>query len=201
MTIGVIGAGNIGQAIATRLAAAGIDAVISNNRGPESLAAVAEKLGPGISAGTIQQAARADIVFVSVTWEHMPRALSGLPSWGGRIVIDAMNFIIPPGLTVAELGGRASSEVVAGLVPGARLVKAFNTLTPAVLASDPRQGNGRRVIFMSGDDFEAKLKVSQLIERMGFAPIDLGGLATGGRLQQFPGGPLPSLNLIKLPMA
>ena len=73
-----------------------------------------------------------------------------------------------------------------------------NTLPAALLASDPQQGAGRRVLFMSGDDAAAKSDVSAILERVGFAIIDLGTLASGARLQQFPGGPLPTLNLIKL---
>ena len=79
------------------------------------------------------------------------------------------------------------------------MVKAFNTLTPAVLGADPREAGGLRVIFLAGDDMLAKSEVERLIDRMGFFPIDLGGLTACGRLQQFPGGPLPTLNLIKLP--
>lgn len=100
---------------------------------------------------------------------------------------------------MAELDGRGSSEVVADLVPGARLVKAFNTLTPAVLARDAREAGGRRVVFYSGDEAGAQAAEGELIGRMGFFPVDLGGLATGWRLQQFPGGPLPALNPIRLP--
>jgi hypothetical protein len=99
---------------------------------------------------------------------------------------------------VADLGGRSSSEVVAAQAPGARVVKAFNTLPPPVLRADPHEAGGRRAIVMSGDDSAAKETVASLIDRMGFASIDLGTLAVGGRLQQFPGGPFPTLNLIRL---
>jgi predicted dinucleotide-binding enzyme len=67
-----------------------------------------------------------------------------------------------------------------------------------VLASDPKQAGGKRIVFLSGDDAVAKSMVEQLIDRLGFASIDLGTLAVGGKLQQFPGGPLPAVNLIKL---
>jgi predicted dinucleotide-binding enzyme len=88
---------------------------------------------------------------------------------------------------------------VASLASGARVVKVANTLLRAVLAANPNQAGGHRVLFMSGDDAAAKADVSGILEKVGFATIDLGGLASGGRLQQFPGGPLPILNLIKLP--
>ncbi|MCY1528927.1 hypothetical protein D9M68_640500 [compost metagenome] len=87
--------------------------------------------------------------------------------------------------------------MVAEHVPGARLVKAFNHLQPALLAGDPQDEGGRRVLFLSGDDAPAKAEVAGLIERLGFFPIDLGSLDEGGRLAQFPGGPLPALNLVK----
>jgi predicted dinucleotide-binding enzyme len=78
------------------------------------------------------------------------------------------------------------------------VVKVANTLPRALLAADPKQTGGRRVLFMSGDDAAAKADVSAVLDKVGFATIDLGGLATGGRLQEFPGGPLPNQNLIKL---
>jgi predicted dinucleotide-binding enzyme len=117
----------------------------------------------------------------------------------GRIVVDVCNpYIEKDGqLLVADLGERASSDVVASLVPGAKLVKAFNTLLAAVLSADPKQAGGRRVIFVSGDDDGAKAELKAIIEAVGWAPIDLGGLATGGRLQQGR-GLLSGANLIRL---
>lgn len=67
-----------------------------------------------------------------------------------------------------------------------------------MLEADPHEAGGRRVLFMSGDDAAAKADVSGIFNKVGFATIDLGGLASGGKLQQFPGGPLSTLNLIKL---
>ena len=128
----------------------------------------------------------------------VPAALSDLPAWNGRILIDATNPVVQPGYRLAELDGLTSSEIVASLAPGARVVKAANTLPVAVLSADPRQAGGRRVLFLSGNDGPAKADVSSVFEKVGFATIDLGALATGGRLQQFPGGVLPTLNLIKL---
>src|SRR5437867_10431450 len=196
--IGIIGAGAIGQAMAQRIVHAGLRVTLSNSRGPASLAGLVEQLGPNAHAGSVRDAAAADIVFLSVPWQQLQSALADVPSWDDRIVIDATNPVIQPGFRLAELGGRNSSEVVTGLLPGARIVKAFNTLLAAVLASDPHQAGGKRVVFLSGDDAAAKSSVGQLIERLGFAGIDLGSLAMGGKLQQFPGGPLPALNLIRL---
>jgi len=135
---------------------------------------------------------------VSVPWASSGAALAGLPAWRQRILVDAMNPIVPPGFTVADLGGRSSSEIVAELAPGARVVKAFNTLSPPILQSDPREAGGRRVIVLSGDDAESKRTVAAMIGRLGFAAIDVGSLADGARLQQFPGGLFPTLNLVQL---
>jgi len=198
MTIGIIGGGAIGQAFGRQVLKAGYQVIISNSRGPESLASLVRELGAGVRAGTAKEAAAAEIVFLAVPWMHVRDALAGLPPWGGRIVVDATNPVIMPGFTMADLGGRTSSEVISDLVPGARLVKACNTLLAEVLAADPHVAGGRRVIFMSGDDAKAKAVVSGILDKTGFAPIDLGDLVVGGRMQQFPGGPLPTLNLIQL---
>jgi 8-hydroxy-5-deazaflavin:NADPH oxidoreductase len=196
--IGIIGSGAIGTAFARTLARAGIEAIISNSRGPDSLRELARDLGPTIKAGTREEAASADIVLVAVNWTKLPAALAGLPQWGGRIVIDANNPIEAPLFKPVDLNGRASSEVVADFVPGARVVKAFNHLRAEVLAGDPKSNGGRRVLFFSGNDAAAKADVAALIEQIGFVGIDLGSLAVGGKLAQFPGGPLPNQNLIKI---
>jgi predicted dinucleotide-binding enzyme len=198
MSIGIIGAGNIGLAVAKTLSRAGIAATIANSRGPESLKESVAALGPIIKPGTREQAAGADIVLIAVNWSTLPAAVAGLPAWGGRIVIDANNPIEAPLFKPAELHGRISSEVVADLVTGARVVKAFNHLRAEILASDPRADGGRRVLFYSGDDSAAKAEVGALIDRLGFAGIDLGPLAVGGKVAQFPGGPLPNQNLVRI---
>ncbi len=197
MSIGIIGAGNIGSAFARALARNGIAATIANSRGPETLAELTAELAPHITAGTIEEAAKADIVLIAVPWSKLPAALSGLPDWAGRIVIDANNPIEGPLFKPAELGGRLSSEIVAGLVPGARLVKALNHLLANLVSADPKAEGGNRVLFYSGDDAQAKAEVGALITRLGFTGIDLGTLKVGGSLTQFPGGPLPALNLVK----
>ena len=190
-TVGIIGAGHIGQALARTARRAGREVVIANSRGPESLAPVVAALGAGVSAGTVVQAAAAGIVAIAVPWTNVPAAVTGL-HWDGQTVIDATNA------WNADLGGRTSSEIVADLVPGARLVKAANTLAANDLAADPHEAGGRRVIFLSGDDAPAKAAVVELFDAAGFFPIDLGDLVTGGRMQQL-GGPLPSHNLVRLP--
>jgi 8-hydroxy-5-deazaflavin:NADPH oxidoreductase len=188
-SVGVIGAGRLGQAMARTARRAGRDVVIANSRGPESLAAVASELGA--SAGTVGEAAAAGVVVIAVPWNRVPDAVGGL-EWNGQIVIDATND-----WRADDLDGRTSSELVADLVPGARVVKAGNTLGADVLGSDPQEAGGRRVIFVSGDDADAKATVASLFEDAGFAVIDLGELATGGAMQQIH-HPLAGVNLIRL---
>src|SRR6266446_8629336 len=173
MTIGIICAGNIGQAIAKHLASAGIPASIANNRGPSSLSSIIPTLGAGITAAEIKVAAKADLVFLAVPWSAYGDAVAGLAPWDGRIVIDAMNAasVGPEGFRPFDLGGRPSSRVVADRLTGARVVKAFNKLLAAVLASDPHADGGRRMLFVSGDDAPAKQEVVKLIDRLGFVPL------------------------------
>ena len=189
--VGIIGAGRIGQAMARTALRAGRSVTIANSRGPESLASVVSALGDGVSAATVQEAATAGIVIIGVPWPRVQQALEGL-EWSGQIVIDATNDFAPN-----DLNGKTSSEVVAGLVRGARVVKAANTLGAAVLGSDPHEGGGQRVIFLSGDDGDAKAEVISLFEDAGFFAIDLGALVTGGAMQQL-GAPLSGVNLIRL---
>lgn len=196
-TIGIIGAGAIGSAFARALARQNINVVIANSRGPDSLAGLVADLGPTVRAGTVQQAAAQPMVLVAVNWSRLPEALSGLPDFAGRIVIDANNAIKVPEFEAVDLQGRASTEVFSEWVPGARVVKAFNHLLARLLEADPTSEGGKRVLFLTGDDVQARGEVAQLIERLGFFAVDLGPLSVGARLTQFPGGPLPVLNLVK----
>jgi 8-hydroxy-5-deazaflavin:NADPH oxidoreductase len=170
---------------------AGRSVVIANSRGPETLASVVSELGDGVSAGTVEEAAAAGLVVIAVPWDRVPEAVQGI-DWAGQTVIDATND-----WGADDLNGRTSSELLADLVPGARVVKAANTLGADVLGSDPQEAGGRRVIFLSGDDADAKAAVASLFEGAGFAAIDLGDLATGGEMQQIH-HPLAGLNLVRL---
>ena len=110
MTIGIIGSGAIGTAFARTLARVGIPATIANSRGPDSLQELVRELGPSIKAGTREEPAGAEVVFIAVNWTKLPAALSGLPDWNGRIVIDANNPIEAPLFKPVDLDGRVSSE-------------------------------------------------------------------------------------------
>jgi predicted dinucleotide-binding enzyme len=195
--VGIIGAGRLGQAMARTALRAGRRVVIANSRGPESLAPVVSALGDGVSAGTVKQAAAAPTVVLAVPWDRLPGALRGL-QLSGRIVIDATNDFAATDFEGSDLDTRTSSELVAELVSGARVVKGANTLVAAVLGSDPHEAAGQRVIFLSGDDVDAKSEVRKLFEDAGFSVIDLGGLVAGGRMQQVR-APLAGVNLIRLP--
>ena len=213
MSIGIIGAGAIGSNIARLLAKSRIQATIANSRGPASLASLAAELGPFIRAGTTEDAARADIVFVAVRWVDVRKALAGLPAWDGRIVVDATNaveFLDPGsperndpgnplaayGIRVLDLGETYSSAIVGDLVPGARVVKAFNNLEADLLSTPP--SSGQRAIFYSGDHAEAKAEVRKLIEQTGYFPVDLGPLAAGNALTAPPFGSLSGIDLVRI---
>ena len=194
-TIGIIGAGNIGKTVAAHLVKHSIPVSISNSKGVDTLSDTISALGSSAKAVTTAEAAAADIVLLALPWSKV-KDLTQLADWTGKIVIDATNHFTA-NYQVVDLGGRASSEVVQEWLPGARVVKAFNTLFAKVLAADPVVGNGHRVLFVSGDDDEAKAEVSELIKTIGFAPIDLGSLAVGSKYQQAK-GTFSGLNLIQL---
>jgi 8-hydroxy-5-deazaflavin:NADPH oxidoreductase len=138
------------------------------------------------------------VVLLAIPWTKVPAALEGLPDWGGTVLIDATNqFVsVTPTVVIDDLGDETGSERVASLAPGARVVKAFNTLFARVLAADPRHDAGRQVVFYAGDDADAKTRFRELAEAFGFATVDLGSLHEGGRLMQ-PGAPLSGLHVLK----
>jgi 8-hydroxy-5-deazaflavin:NADPH oxidoreductase len=190
--VGIIGAGRLGQAMASTALRAGRHVMLANSRDPGTLNSVIASLPDGASAGTVEQAAAAGLVVLAVPWPRVSDAVHGL-TWNRQIVLDATNDF-----DGSDLNGRTSSEVVAELLPGARIVKVANTLGAPVLAADPNDSGGRRVIFLSGDDADGKSEVVQLFQDAGFFAVDLGELIAGGRMQQI-GGPLAGLNLIRLP--
>jgi len=195
VSIGIIGAGAVGSAIAAALSRAGIEAKILNRRGPQSLAMLVMGTAPHVTIGTREEVLGADLVFVAVPWTRLGDAVGGV-DWTGRIVVDCTNALEGPSFKPVNLHGRTSSEAFATYVPGARVVKAFNHTLPHLLAGDPRAEGGRRVLYMAGDDTDAKAELAGIIDRIGFYRIDLGGLRDGGKLIEFPGGPLPALNMV-----
>jgi predicted dinucleotide-binding enzyme len=197
MTYSIIGSGNIGSALARQFTRNGIAVAIANPRGPDSLQLLKKELGQNVVPQTIEAALTANTVILAIPFTAVPEIARSSRDWKGKIVVDATNAIDFPSYTPTDLGGRPSSELVAEQLRGVRVVKAFNTLPAAILASDPAEGRGRRVIFVSGNDVEANAEVAGLVEKLGFAPIVLGKLTEGGLLQQY-GGPLVIQNLVKM---
>lgn len=189
MKISIIGAGHIGSTLARHFVKAGHLVGLSNSRGPASLASLVKSLGPNACAMSTDEAARfGEIVLLAVPWRS-PEALPPAHLLAGKLVIDAMNPYSAEGEPM-DLGERTSSEEVARRLPGARLVKAFNTMYYHTLATEPRpRGKNQLVLFVAGDDAEAKRVVCDLIGQIGFAPVDTGSLRDGGRKQQ-PGSPI-----------
>ena len=200
MKVGFIGAGNVARTFGRHLLTAGHTIVVSNSRGPETLADFIADLGPGAIAGTKQQAAECDVVILATHWVKVPDALKGI-DWHGRVLIDATNaHLDPPDISLAgvtrsraALKGRTSSEIVAEMAVGARLVKSISNM-PMAWIQDFSPNKPRTVIFTSGDDNEAKRLVIELINSTGLVAIDLGSLAKGGAMHEV-GAPLSGIEL------
>jgi 8-hydroxy-5-deazaflavin:NADPH oxidoreductase len=193
LKIGILGSGRIGGTLGIHFARAG-HVVFFSSRHPDDLQKLVTEAGKGARMGTLEEATRfGEVVVLAIPW----RSKEDLPQsdlFRGKIVIDAMNPYSAFG-KVMDLGESTSSEEVARLLPGARVVKAFNTLGFTDLQSGAfRSGKDRWAIFVAGDDAEAKRIGSGLIESIGFVPIATGSLREGGRLQQ-PGSPIYSRRL------
>jgi 8-hydroxy-5-deazaflavin:NADPH oxidoreductase len=186
MKIGIIGSGNIGGTAAQLFADAGHQVAISNSRGPHSLRDFEKSGGSNIKAMTIEEAiAFGYVILLAIPWIKRQE----LPSSGllnGKIAIDSMNPY-SENFEVINLEPSSSSEEVAKQLKGARIVKAFNTMYYQHLKT---KGNtklpkeDRTVLFVAGDDAQAKSIVSKLIDEIGFTPVDTGSLREGGRKQQ-----------------
>jgi predicted dinucleotide-binding enzyme len=201
MKVGFIGAGTVAGTFGHHLINAGHTVVVSNSRGPETLAKFVADLGLGAVAGTREQAAECDVVILAVHWVNVREALKGI-DWRGRILIDATNAHMDPkpdislaGVTRsrAALKGFTSSELVAEMAVGARLVKSISNM-PMAWIQDFSPNKPRTVIFTSGDDTEAKQLVIELINSAGFVAINLGSLAKGGAMHEV-GAPLSGVEL------
>jgi 8-hydroxy-5-deazaflavin:NADPH oxidoreductase len=197
MSYAIIGFGEIGHALAKAFARKGIEVSVATTRDPQSFAADAAAIGPGIIPTTLAEAIKADVIFLAVRFESHPDVAKALPTWEGKTLIDVTNTY---GVSPEELGGQSSSRVVAQAFTGARLVRGFNHLVAAVLGQDPAVHGGRRVVFLASDDEDAAAEIGALAESLGFSPINLGGLTEGGLLVQTRGkswGQLIFKDLIK----
>jgi 8-hydroxy-5-deazaflavin:NADPH oxidoreductase len=196
MEIGTIGAGAFAQAFAKQALKAGHKVKLSNSRGPDSLRKIVNQLGPGATAATKEEAAACEMVLLAVPWDNVPETLATLPKWKNQILVDGTNpFHGRAGeFTLADVGNLSTSQLIAALVPGARVVKALNTMIVSNLEAEPIVNRARRVAFISADDDGAKKQVGTLLEGFGYSVIDLGNLRDGGLIQQA-GGPLAGRNL------
>jgi predicted dinucleotide-binding enzyme len=198
-SVGIIGSGPVGQALAPHLVKADLRVLISNSRGPASLIDVVNKLGDRAQAVTVRDAAQADLVILGIPFLKVPELRQAVPDWSGRVVVDATNQFAqyePTYDGFVDLGEETGSEWVARQLPGATIVKAFNAMFASYIAADPQHAEGRQVVFYAGDDDSACKDFAQLVDRIGFAPVFVGGLRDGGRLMQL-GGPLSALHVIR----
>ena len=198
MEIGTIGAGAFAQAFAKRALKAGHKVKLTNNLGPERLIEIVNQLGPGATAATVEEAVACEMVLLAVPWDNVPQTLASLPKWKNQILIDGTNpFHGSAGkFTPADVGNLSTSQLVAALAPGARVVKALNTMIAPNLEAEPIVNGARRVAFISADDDGAKRQVEVLLAGFGYSVIDLGNLRDGGLIQQA-GGPLAGRNLFE----
>ncbi|HEX7161322.1 MAG TPA: NAD(P)-binding domain-containing protein [Trebonia sp.] len=173
MRIGIIGAGHIGGNVARRLALAGHEVMVSFARDQAGLAALAAEI-----SGTVAEpsdAARADVVVLSVPWGVIDDALRAAGPLDGRIVIDTTNQFSRGG--ALGLGGRTAARVNAERMPGARYTKSFNTLTAAFQAAAASRAEPERVVqWIAGDDAGAKSVTAALVSDAGYVPVDLAGI-------------------------
>ena len=154
---------------------------MATTRDPQSFASAAAAIGPTIIPQKLAEAVNADIIFLAVRFESYPDVAKALPTWQGKTIIDVTNaYGVPP----EKLGGQPSSKAIAQAFTGGKLVKGFNHLVAKVLAQDPAVHGGRRVVFLASDDDSAAAETGALAEKLGFAPIKLGGPSEGGLLVQ-----------------
>ena len=199
-TLGIIGTGAVGQAIARRAVDAGLEVALSNSRGPETLTDLVEELGRGARAATPAEAASAgDVVVVAAVLT----ALEQMPGeqLAGKTVIDTMNYVVYPGSQVPELDRDelTSSGLVQRFLAGSRVVKAFHSIGPKQVLElhRPAGAPDRTAVPISGDDPAAKQEVTGLLDVLGFDAVDLGTLAESWRSE--PNTPLYALPYIGPP--
>ena len=171
---------------------------LSNGRGPDSLREIVNRLGFGAMAATKEEALTCEMVLLAVPWDNVPETLASLPKWKNQILIDGTNpFHGKAGkFTPAEAGNLSTSQLVAALAPGARVVKAFNHMTVPNLEAHSVVNRTRRVAFVSADDDGAKKRVETLLKAFAYSVVDLGNLRDGGLIQQA-GGPLAGRDFLE----
>ena len=167
MSYAIVGFGKIGQALAHAFARNNINVTVASRRPPEALAPQARAIGPTVVAKSLRDALEADTIILAIPFGEHREVAKALPSWKGKTVIDAMNsFPLPP----EELDGLPSSTFIAKSFTGAKVVKGFNHLGAATLATDPVVEGGHRVIFLSSDDEDAIAPVADLAKNLDSHP-------------------------------
>jgi len=189
-TVGFIGSGRIGGTLARLSVAAGHQVVLSNSRGPDTLAGLAAELGPRARAATTAEAAAGDLVVVSIPL----RAYPSVPArpLAGSVVIDTCNYYPQRDGQIAELdsGSVTSSELIQRHLPDSAVVKAFNNIFFKHLGSLPRAPGApdRTAMPIAGDSADAKAAVTRYLDSIGYDTVDAGPLAEGWRME--PGTPV-----------
>jgi predicted dinucleotide-binding enzyme len=188
-SIGFIGAGHIGSQVARAAIASGYDVLISNSRGPETLADLVADLGPQARAVTSAEAAAADLVVVTIPVKAVPQV--PVEPLVGKTVIDTNNYYPQRDGQIPELDQQelTSAGLLQAHLPGSHVVKAFNHIRYDQITADgtPAGTPNRRGLAIAGDDAVAKAQVSQLIDGFGFDVVDVGPLAESWRIE--PGTP------------
>ncbi|WP_433631065.1 NADPH-dependent F420 reductase [Nocardia sp. CA-120079] len=185
-TLGLIGSGNIGGTLARLAVAAGLDVVVSNSRGPETLAELVAELGPRARAATAAEAAAAgDIVVVTVPLKNYRQV--PVQPLAGKVVIDTNNYYPDRDGTFPELedGTTTSSELLQRHLPTSKVVKAFNNIFYPHLAALARVADSpdRSALPIAGDDADAKKAVAELLDTLGYDIVDAGALNESWRSQ------------------
>jgi 8-hydroxy-5-deazaflavin:NADPH oxidoreductase len=180
--IGILGAGRIGGNAARLWSRAGHDVLISFTRDPDSLPARAAELGDHVGAANPAHAVGvADVVMLAVPWDAIDEALRQAGELAGKVVIDATNQF---GSAAKPGPHQTVAQYNSARMPGARYVRAFNTLTSSFQAeASGRPSSNRAVMFLCGDFPEAKRIVSSLIEDAGFAAVDVGSAADAALME------------------
>ena len=200
--IGIIGSGNIGRGLATHLSKTNDQVLIANSRGPESLEELVNAIGGSLKAEELKETIKqSNVIFIAAPWTSLTDLAKEFAGFDGKIIVDATNNIVSVNpFSLADLGGMSTGEFVSELFPAQKVVKAFNTLSAAILDNPTKSTDGATVIVISGDDMEAKKQVAAIAEAMEFAPVDLGTFKEAGKIQDV-GGALSGIELIKVKRA
>jgi predicted dinucleotide-binding enzyme len=177
MKYAIIGSGKIGTALAHVFARKNIDFAIANSRGPETLTFLREELGPSVYPQSLEDACKAEIIFLAVPFPAHKDVAKQFQQWKGKIIVDTTNtFHVAP----EELGSALSSEILSKAFVGARIVKGFNHLPAAQLGTNLSPNGHRQAVFLSSNDADASATVASVATQLGFAPVELGRLKEGG---------------------